>query len=155
MTFETFCRELIDAKISIQYNGQLIYFPDKQKPNSWQIPYAAKTAASYYIEHEYVVGGATGGSCWGGTPEPFTADTTEEERQFSELDTILEKYWPTITFLEYKKLYRDSVTTTNRYSNDYYGNYTEYSVQRVNLWDLFQRLPQSVSSDSRDQEKRP
>jgi len=64
--------------------------------------YTVKTKVDPFIELDWVTGGITGGSCWGG--EADQPIESEKEPDFSELDLILEEFAPNITYLQYKKL---------------------------------------------------
>jgi hypothetical protein len=45
----------------------------------------------------------------------------DAQPSFKEFDELLEKICPTITFLQYKKLFAETVTTESQYHSDYYG----------------------------------
>ena len=66
--------------------------------------------------------GGTAGNCYGNV-SPLSG---EEPLEFVELDELLEKLNPGITFLQYKKIMRECVTTEDSYQNDYYGGITSY-----------------------------
>lgn len=84
-----------------------------------------------------VPGGITGGSCWGGEPnEPRNADREED---FAGLTAVLEALCPSISFLKYRKLEKDLVKIEST-SNDYYGNYSNYSEKFLYLEDLYNFL---------------
>lgn len=89
---------------------------------------------SEYIYKSWRTGGLTGGSCWGTSADtPIEADS---EPEWDELDTILEKYWPSITYLQYKKLILKAKVETETV-DDYYGNYTIYTKKKMYLRDLY------------------
>jgi len=110
-------------------------------------PQAVKTRYGYgppheqhRIEQEWVSGGITGGNCWGGEPDspvsPDDAPTT-----WPALDAILERWWPDISYLQFRK-YIQPLFKSDSYSagGDYYGNYYNYSVNIIYLNELFDIL---------------
>lgn len=91
-----------------------------------------------YYSVEWRVGGLTGGSCWGDDAnQPVDADP---EPDMEYLDSFLEKIAPNITFLQYKKLLRETVTYDTYSDNDYYGNYSNYSVKKITFDALYDSL---------------
>lgn len=90
------------------------------------------------IQTTWVTGGMEGGSCW---DTPLRRISPEEEPEDEFLVTVLEKFAPSITFLQFKRLTKDDLyeryETTER---EYYGNYTETSHRDLDLEVLFTRL---------------
>lgn len=85
----------------------------------------------------WVVGGLTGGSCWGSNADQSV--TAEEEPDFNQLDLFLEKYYPKITFLQYKKL--AALVKVKEFTvGEYYGNYTEYRLFYVSFDDIIEAM---------------
>lgn len=64
--------------------------------------------------------GGRGGNCYGDRWDI----TVENPCEFKELDELLEKIKPSITFLEYRKLERECVTIEEYDSGDYYSSST-------------------------------
>lgn len=66
--------------------------------------------------------------CLGGIGNSYTGDTwgisSEEEKEFIELDNLLETVKPDITYLRYKKLIKECVTKEKIDTSDYYENST-------------------------------
>jgi hypothetical protein len=87
---------------------------------------------------EWVTGGITGGSCWGG--ENVRSRSGELEPNFDGLDRILEEICPNITFLQYKRICQDIVKEDDYTQNEYYGNCTEYKIKYFSAEDLFKTL---------------
>ena len=86
-----------------------------------------------FMSESWVIGGSTGGSCWGGnanTPRP-----AEEEPEIWELDEFLEQVMPMVTHLQYKRL-ASKIGTLDYYVSEYYGNSYEYRVQYLRFDDL-------------------
>jgi len=76
-------------------------------------------------------------NCWGdsgsvsGEPVPSS---------FTELDMLLEKICPTITFLQYKNIFSQCVETKTYTEGDYYGGSVEYAKYKCDLEKLFDLL---------------
>lgn len=85
---------------------------------------------------EWVVGGMTGGSCWGG--EPYARDS-DPEPEFEELLLILETLTPKISLLDFKKVEK-IIQTTDGGESGYYGNYTNTKIKYIVLKDLYDKL---------------
>lgn len=85
----------------------------------------------------WVTGGEQGGSCWGGTPSALVADP---EPGFESLDAILEGICPHISFLQYKRICTECIETDTDTVNEYYGNWTLYTIKKVKLHKLFDML---------------
>lgn len=86
----------------------------------------------------WTTGGMTGGSCWGGKVEyPVEA---EPEPEFESLDKLLERYSPSITFLQYKRLMSYAVTKDDSDGGDYYGNYYNHTKKSIKLKDIYDYL---------------
>jgi hypothetical protein len=82
--------------------------------------------------------GGTSGSCWdnelrhvSGEPQPAS---------FSEFDSLLEQVCPNISFLAYKKLYNETVTTETSGEGDYYGGYVEHACYVCDIAKLYELL---------------
>ena len=80
-----------------------------------------------------LVGGYSGGNCWGDSAMPFTAEDKDED--WVALDLVLEHLKPSITYLQYKKITKliHSNTETHR---EYYGNSDDYLVEYIVLSEL-------------------
>lgn len=90
---------------------------------------AGKKIKDISLEDQIIVkwttGGVSGGNCWSGSDNLYST-AGEPEPEFRDLDVILEKVCPKITYLEYKKLVYDLATFTSWNENEYYGNSTSY-----------------------------
>lgn len=96
------------------------------------------SSVSECMSVQWRTGGMCGGNCWGDEADsPVSADDPEE---LTELDKILEKVAPDISFLKYKNLCSQIVRSHDYTENEYYGNYYEYSVRYVLLSELYQAL---------------
>lgn len=97
----------------------------------------------YSLEASWVTGGMSGGDCWGASPSYSV--TAESEPQDTALDAILEEVCPTLTFLQWRRLMRESVYeygTSESY--EYYGNYTIYATRKLDLPTLYRALREIV-----------
>ena len=68
----------------------------------------------------YSMSWCTGGcwnDCWGGS----SPVTPEDPYEFTELEELLEQIAPNITFLQFKRIQRECVSTHTSYESDYYG----------------------------------
>lgn len=92
------------------------------------------------LEVSWCSGGMTGGSCWddGNDVRYYPVDASPEE-DFYELDEILEKVCPNITYLQFRNLER-LITQDSRTEDDYYGNYSVYAIKRLKVDDLWNFL---------------
>ena len=93
------------------------------------------------ISIEWIVGGREGGNCWGDEAR-YDVDQ-EEEPEFEELDNILNKICPNITFLQYKKILS---FIDKKVEEDYgwYGNYNLVAKKSLNLLTLYNYLKENV-----------
>lgn len=82
--------------------------------------------------------GGTSGNCWGDEKSIISSDP--QPISFTEFDNLLEKICPAIGFLQYKKLYNETVTTEIKGDGDYYGGYVEYANYICNLSKLNEML---------------
>lgn len=101
-----------------------------------QVSYSSSREKEPYISYSWVTGGVTGGSCWGGTHSPRGADP---EPEFIVLDDLLEKICPSITYLQYKKIVQ-LMEVSEDYESEYYGNSTCYTIKKLYLIDLIEKL---------------
>jgi len=91
---------------------------------------------------EWRIGKQTGGSCWDEGESHYHTISGEPEPEFDELDTILEYFCSQITFLQYKRICHQIIKTDEGRYDDYYGNYTDYTVKYFYLEDLYNLLCQ-------------
>ena len=94
-----------------------------------------------YLYGRVEIGGARGGSCWGGRAQSYSTGREASDAEIPEFDSLLEEIAPNITFLKYKIL-MNSIhwQTTDDTSNDYYGNYTEYGYKYITCDQLYNDL---------------
>lgn len=89
---------------------------------------------------KWVTGGITGGNCWGDeADQPVSPDEPEE---LTQLDQILERVSPEITFLQYKSLVKDVVVTGSYTQHEYYGNFYCKAVKYCLFSELYAALKQ-------------
>ena len=89
-------------------------------------------------EVEWRTGGMSGGNCWGDKPS-YRVDA-DDVPELTMLDELFEEMCPEMTFLAYKRVMQDLIEQDSRTDREYYGNYTTYSIQRVNYRRLYDRL---------------
>jgi hypothetical protein len=90
------------------------------------------------IKCEWVVGGSSGGSCWGHSSND--AVPPEPEPDFMDFDLILTIFAPELPYLKYKKLSNEIIKRDTRTNTGYYGNYTDYATKTVDLENLYTEL---------------
>jgi len=81
--------------------------------------------------------GGSWADCWGG------GGSVSGEAQpdgFRELDELLEKVCPNITFLQYKGIYNEIVLTDEYGDSDYYGGSTSYAYKYFMVENLYNAL---------------
>lgn len=83
--------------------------------------------------------------CLGGTWGDYHGNTGNvgaepQPTEFADLDDLLTELCPNITFLQYKKLYRECVTVKTEYEHDYYGGSWENAYYECDLRKLYQLM---------------
>lgn len=89
------------------------------------------------FQKKWRTGGMQGGSCWG--PQEIYPISADPEPEMEALDDFLEKYYPNISFLQYKK-FSKHIKTSHRTQAEYYGNFYEYTMKSINFEDVYQVL---------------
>ena len=92
-----------------------------------------------YIYNEWSTGGMSGGSCWD-DDAPTAYVSNEKPPGFTDLETILTEFVPNLTYLQYRALEREVVEDDSYTQNEYYGNCTNYAMQKVELKKLYDYL---------------
>lgn len=90
-----------------------------------------------FCSDSWTVGGRTGGNCWG--DEANINIEAEAPKEIDILDSFLEREFPEISFLKYKKLMQKAMTEQFTVS-EYYGNYTEYCMKYILVDDVLDFL---------------
>lgn len=103
---------------------------------------AKHSLSDLYLYIKWMTGGMGGGSCWddGSQPTHHYSIDGEPEPDFDDLDTLLLKLCPDITFLQYKKLINGLVKQSSYTEDEYYGNSTTYGVKTISLSELVAKL---------------
>lgn len=100
-----------------------------------------------FISEPWLVGGASGGNCWG--DEANHGVTAEDPNELTDLDKFLEEEMPEITFIQYKKIL--PLIQYQEYTvNEYYGNYNEYKVAYLS----FEKLAEVLADINLDKTKK-
>lgn len=108
------------------YLSGYVYESWKKKPNLKD-----KDFKGFYSE-EWATGGRTGGTPWG---DKTTALEAEDPKEMIVLDEFLEKYFPSITILQYRRLSR--LINFETWSDDqYYGNNAIYKCAYITFEDI-------------------
>lgn len=124
----------------------------KDEPNRWaRDPKGKQTLAAWEEDNkheaqfsaEWRIGGQGGGSCWDEGESRHHPLTAEPEAKLDAMDDLLMRVCPNLPFLVYRKLENTLIHTREHTSNDYYGNYTEYSTKFINLAELYDFLVES------------
>lgn len=130
MNYDEF-RAKVNKLIDTPYIEKLYHYPDGNKFNSKAAPkfdYAASCEE---------IGGAHGGSCWGGEAERYT--TSDPPDGYGFIDTIIENLFPETTYKTYRKIV--AALETFEYNDyAYYGNYTTYRIRWIELKKLYELL---------------
>jgi hypothetical protein len=131
-TFMANIREIptVNVKSAVVEHGSMRYAYDHENADELESP---------YLFVEWAVGGARGGSCWGGSAEEYT--TNENEKNLDGLDDIFIKYWPEMPFLTYKKFVGENQLLVEAFGRtEYYGNRTDYKAKVISIKSLFNFL---------------
>lgn len=89
------------------------------------------------VSNSWCTGGAVG-SYLDNEVRPISPD--DKLDSFDELDKLLETISPTITFLQYKRIYRECVTLKTDHSSDYYGGWTDIARYVCDVQKLHKEL---------------
>lgn len=89
----------------------------------------------FILQVQWETGGWSGGNCWGGSAEPYSS--REEPAELTELDNILEKFKPDLSYIQYRNLTNSLMETNSRTQHEYYGNCTDYSYKQIDLQKLY------------------
>jgi|CXWL01.1.fsa_nt_gi hypothetical protein len=119
-------KDMIEINKSCPY-GQGIFV----QPN--YIPVDVKEPVIYMM---WVIGGLTGGSCWGDAHRNREA---EAKPKFKALDLVLRRLKPDISFLQFREI-EELIHTNEELNREYYGNSTEYKVEYIILSELISML---------------
>jgi hypothetical protein len=133
-------REEFEKKVT-ELTGGRFAIREKLPPEEQPTPRSRRMRTfTKEISVEWLTGGMSGGSCWGGEPRPLENWEKEKEPEFEDLDLLLEHFAPNITFMKYKRLNQNIVEEGFRYEPDYYGNSREYDIKKVSVNHLYDWL---------------
>lgn len=109
--------------------------------NEYEIrDFKQKNPTDLILYKSWISGGVSGGNCWGSDPTPFIGDP---EPEFEIIDNVLQIINPSITYLNYKKLFKElenEMFTIHTTDYEYYGNSTDYSYQCIYFSKLYSIL---------------
>lgn len=101
----------------------------------WGIPNDIKEPVIY---SKYDIGGVSGGSCWDSSnPQPYY--NSEPRPKFMVLDLILKLIYPSISYLDYK-LIEHEIVSSEKTQWEYYGNRTDSIIEFLPLSKLYEIL---------------
>lgn len=92
-------------------------------------------SGKYLISDNWSVGG-TVCDCWGGCHAAYASDPVN----FTELDKFLEAKKPDLTFLQYKRIWNECVSTDDYQEGDYYGGCVTYMYYKCDMEKLYKIL---------------
>ena len=99
---------------------------------------------SHFIEYKWVIGDMAGGSCWSENSEcPLYDKEIDKEPEMILLFLLIEKTCPNISFLTFKRLEHDCVKYREETDREYYGNYTIWAYNTVDMKQLYQWLKEN------------
>lgn len=108
------------------------------RKHPWQVWAAEQCLGeSGFLESDTWCLGGTWGNCWG---DHGTVSSTPQPASFREFDELLEKVCPNITFLQYKNIHNECVTTKTTLEWDYYGGSSEYARYVCDVMKLYELL---------------
>ena len=124
----------LDTSCKIEFEKRTVF-----KDNNWNnnfLPLIDNGDGKYLYSESWSRGGTL--CSWDGYEQTIEPD--EQPESFEELDELLEKICPTITFLQYKKIFSECVDIDEFWVSDYYGG-TEYkSRYRLDVKKLYDML---------------
>ena len=132
-SYEAFLDFLEKEKVYVSDYGE-----EDKRQESWKdTPEMRKNRKRQKVLYaEWVSGGMYGGSCLGDRAESRGADPEEE---LEGLDKILTTIYPTIPYLQYKKIEK-LIQRGERIISEYYGNYTNYDYKFIPIEDIYNFL---------------
>lgn len=130
MNYQQFLNTIKQNKISFRSDDAY-----DMNDYSWTSCVASNSVKRDYIHEDWIVGGMTGGNCWGGCADQSVM--AEEEPEFDYLDRILSIFCPNITFLNYKQKVLPLTKTKEYMQNEYYGNYYKKRRKIIFLDELY------------------
>ena len=139
-TYETPDVEMLNKELAEQ-NTKIIDIVNHKvqlKPD-WILHFRAHTWCDEdgkMRSQKWCTGGAYG-NCWDSHLSPVSPD---DPLTFTQLDELLEKVAPSITFLHYKKIEKECVSTEESYDRDYYGGGTTHLNWVCDLPKLYKML---------------
>lgn len=121
--------KLLSGKVFTEYHSEAKWLLDKD----WE-----KEKEAFFIASSTELGGVSGGSCWDDSnPRPYTSSGIHQNLN---IDPILEKFCPNISYLAAKSLYLSVVKDTEYTEREYYGNHTNYRIEYCMALDLFNEM---------------
>ena len=116
-----------------QYTDNPTYKPKQRYSRDKEI--VPEEVPSIYTQ--WKTGGKTGGNCWGDEAEEYVQE--EQEPFFKDLDNLLTKIVPKLSFIQYKDI--ESFIRYHQYTeHEYYGNYDNFKRKFIVIETLYNYL---------------
>lgn len=138
-----------DCKILTELNSKRItaktvvkkQFPSTVMVAANKLGFKHKKTKSYSLFQEYSIDGDvlksrewSEGSYWSGSENSSSSCSPgDDQPEFEDFDKLLGELCPNITFLQYKKIYRQCCKLNHRQDSDYYGGYSKYAWYTCDL----------------------
>ena len=135
MEFEKPNKEYVKPK---EISFKIIYH-DVYVKEKWQIfadKYNLNLKDCQYIISDHWSNGGTWRNCWGKSGNC----SAESPCNFDELDNLLSDCSPSITSIQYKKIWNECVDIDEYSKNDYYGGREYFSYYRCDIENLYNTL---------------
>jgi hypothetical protein len=133
MNYEQF---IAAVKALLPEYGKGVYDPDENKERKYHNRSDRNIYDDFRIEQRWLSGGTEGGNCWSDGGH-YEIDPEPEPQTWPELESILETYWPDISFLQYRKHILPLFKRDHYTVYEYYGNSEQYTCKVVLLKELF------------------
>jgi hypothetical protein len=143
MTYQEFLN-CIPAYVGIYKENIIVlkgnFYPSVPKYPRWYRE-EKKIDKKLYKEALYFscdIGGYQGGNCWDDSEPRYYRNGNEIS--YDELDSLLEKLYPDLSFLQYRKITKLLSEKQIWSENEYYGNTIDYEYQTLPLKELYDLL---------------
>jgi len=140
--YSDFVCELINLKIDIdtEYGQETEwqYQADHSHPKKKVVKKGEDT-----IIQKTIIGEAVGGNCWNDNPAEYHAIDLNKRLDFIYLEKIINNFCPNISYKKYRKLWENLVHEEEETEREYYGNYTNYHIFRIDVKDLYNFLKEN------------
>lgn len=129
------------AKIQALMPEATLVMHEVQRKSLFQM-FLDKFELEPYVKSDDWTTGGEWGNCWG-ERGGYSGEAPPES--FDKFDELIEKVWPDISFLQYKKLHKECVSIKEGNSHDYYSSGRDYAFYQLDvrkLYDMLEELGQ-------------